>query len=125
MVVRSASEVGDTLGDVPGIGLGYALIETGMPERLFYRREPDGRPAVHLHIVTTASWDLRNERLLRDHLRLHPADRDEYGQLKRRLAMDVGHDGDAYTRAKTALVQRLVDAARRERGLPLVSVWEE
>jgi GrpB-like predicted nucleotidyltransferase (UPF0157 family) len=103
--------------------LGYRTIETGMPERLFYRRE--GEPvAYHLHVVTAASWDTRNERLLRDHLRQHPADRFAYAQLKHSLA-DAGHDGEAYTRAKTALIQRMVDAARTGRGLPLVDVWEE
>ncbi|MEU7868985.1 GrpB family protein [Dactylosporangium sp. NPDC049140] len=112
------------LDAVPGIGLGYAPIETGMPERLFYRREPGAGPAVHLHIVTAASWPTRNERLLRDHLLAHAAARAEYGRLKQGLAA-AGSDGDSYTRAKTGLIQRLVDAARRERGLPLVSVWEE
>lgn len=102
--------------------IGYHRIETGMPERLFYRR--DGEPvAYHLHVVTTASWETRNERLLRDHLRTHPDDRDQYARLKRELAVTNG-DGDAYTRGKTALIQRMVDAARAERGLPPVHVWE-
>jgi GrpB-like predicted nucleotidyltransferase (UPF0157 family) len=101
--------------------LGYWRVETGMPQRLFYRRE--GEPvANHLHVVTAASWDTRNERLLRDHLRQHSSDRDAYVRLKRELA---GQDGDAYTRAKTALIQRMVDATRTSRGLPLVDVWEE
>jgi GrpB-like predicted nucleotidyltransferase (UPF0157 family) len=70
--------------------LGYRRIESGMPERLFYRRE--GEPvAYHLHVVTARSWDTRNERLLRDHLRQHLADRDAYAQLKRSLA-DAGQD---------------------------------
>jgi hypothetical protein len=33
--------------------------------------------------------------------------------------------GLAYTKGKTALIQELTDAARAERGLPSVSVWEE
>ncbi|GIF46335.1 hypothetical protein Afe04nite_08740 [Asanoa ferruginea] len=74
-------------------------------------------------MVTAAPWDTRNQRLLRD-LREHPADRDAYARLKRSLAA-AGDDGDAYTRAKTALIKRLVDAARTARGLPLVKVWEE
>lgn len=104
-------------------GLGYRRIDNGMPERLFYRREGDPA-AYHLHVVPAASWDTRNQRLLRDHLREHPADRDEYARLKRQLA-GAGHDGEAYTRAKTALIQRMVDAARAARGLPPVDVWEE
>jgi GrpB-like predicted nucleotidyltransferase (UPF0157 family) len=103
--------------------LGYRRLETGMRERLFYRR--DGEPvAYHLHVVTEATWDTRNERLLRDHLLRHPHDRDAYGVLKRELAA-AGHDGDTYTRAKTALIQRMVDAARARRGLPRVDVWED
>lgn len=102
--------------------LGYRRIETGMPERLFYRRE-GADVAYHLHVVAVATWDTRNERLLRDHLRRHPADRDDYARLKRDLVA-AGHDGEAYTRAKTALIQRMVDAARTGRGLPLVDVWE-
>ena len=103
--------------------LGYRLIETGMRDRLFYRRE--GRPvAYHLHVVTESSWPDRLERILRDHLREHPADRAEYERLKRALAA-AGHGGDEYTRAKTALIQRMVDDARTRRGLPLVPVWED
>ena len=103
--------------------LGYRLIETGMRDRLFYRRE--GEPvAYHLHVVTAPSWDERLERLLRDHLLDHPADRAEYETLKRALAA-AGHGGDEYTRAKTALIQRMVDDARTRRGLPPVPVWEE
>lgn len=102
--------------------LGYQRLETGMRERLFYRR--DGEPAYHLHVVTADTWDTRNERLLRDHLVRHPEDRDAYGALKRELAA-AGHDGAAYTRAKTDLIQRMVDAARDRRGLPRVDVWED
>ncbi|GAA3455590.1 hypothetical protein GCM10018962_74230 [Dactylosporangium matsuzakiense] len=131
------------LGAAPEIGLGYALVDTGMPQRYFYRREAgpgagrDGGASasgagasggralpVHLHVVSLASWETRNERLLRNFLGRHPAARDEYGRLKQRLAA-AGHDGDSYTRGKTGLIQRFVDAARDELGLARVSVWEE
>jgi GrpB-like predicted nucleotidyltransferase (UPF0157 family) len=103
--------------------LGYRLVDTGMRERLFYRRE--GAPvAYHLHMVTEESWDGRNERILRDHLRENPADAARYGRLKQDVA-GAGHEGEAYTRAKTALIQELVDAARASRGLPPVPVWED
>src|SRR5690349_5864937 len=43
--------------------LGYRLVDTGMPGRLFYRR--DGRPvAYHLHVVPADTWEHRNERIL-------------------------------------------------------------
>lgn len=102
--------------------LGYQRYETGMPNRLFYRRERDGRATHHLHVVTVETWPTRNERLLRDYLREHPRDAARYGQLKRLV---VEKDSDSYTRAKTAVIQELTDRARTELGLPLVPVWEE
>jgi GrpB-like predicted nucleotidyltransferase (UPF0157 family) len=78
----------------------------------------------HLHVVAEDSWATRNERLLRDYLRSHPEQARRYGKLKQQLARDLGH-GEAYTRAKTELIQELVDAARAELGLPQVPVWEE
>ncbi|MEV4532467.1 GrpB family protein [Asanoa sp. NPDC049518] len=104
--------------------IGFVRTGTIMPQRLFYVRE--GEPVgYHLHIVTAASWATRNQRILRDHLRETCADRDAYGALKQSLAAAPDQDRDAYTRAKTALIQRMVDTARTARGLPLVSVWEE
>ncbi|MBM2613972.1 GrpB family protein [Actinoplanes sp. LDG1-06] len=97
---------------------GYGYIDTGMPRRLLYRR-----PGYHLHIVTADTWDTRNQRILRDHLRANAGDREAYAALKRELAA-AGDDPDAYTRGKTALIQRMMDDARAERGLPPVDVWE-
>jgi GrpB-like predicted nucleotidyltransferase (UPF0157 family) len=105
--------------------LGYALVATGMPERLLYRRRAGpGVATHHLHVVAEDSWATRNERLLRDYLRGHPAQARRYGELKWRLARELG-GGEAYTRAKTELIQELVDAARAGLGLPPVPVWEE
>jgi GrpB-like predicted nucleotidyltransferase (UPF0157 family) len=93
-----------------------------MPNRLFYRRDRDGRRTHHLHVVTAETWPTRNERLLRDYLRGHPRDAARYGELKL-LVLD--NESDAYTRAKTDLIQELTDRARTELGLPPVPVWEE
>lgn len=105
--------------------LGYQLVETGMPDRLFFqRRDSSGASTHHLHVVGEDTWATRNERLLRDHLREHPEQARGYGELKEQLSRDLG-SGEAYTRAKTALIQELVDAARDALGLPRVPVWEE
>lgn len=115
--------------------LGFVAAETGMPNRLFYTCPADGaadgasddrggRPDCNLHVVTADTWAERNERLLRDHLRAHPEDARAYGELKERLA-STGLPGEEYGRAKTELIQRLVDRARDARGLPRVPVWEE
>ena len=118
--IEDLDEVND-----PALGtFGYRMEPTDMPQRLFYRREDYDSTAYHLHVVTAESWSTRNERLLRDHLLSHPADRERYAALKRGLMEKFG-PGDAYTRGKTALIQELTDAARAERGLPSVPVREE
>jgi len=105
--------------------LGYQRVESGMPDRLFFqRRGSSGESTHHLHVVREDTWATRNERLLRDHLRQHGEQARRYGELKEQLSRDLA-SGDEYTRAKTALIQELVDAARDAVGLPRVPVWEE
>ncbi|WP_280261919.1 GrpB family protein [Nocardia wallacei] len=105
--------------------LGYHRADNGMPDRLFYpRADGSGRRTHHLHVVRAAEWDDQNERILRDYLRTHPDAAAEYAALKQQLAAEVS-DPDTYTRRKTDLIQRLVDAARTDLGLPLVPVWIE
>lgn len=106
--------------------LGYAVLDTGMRGRLFFVRDQAGRRTHHLHVVPADSIPTRNEILLRDYLRSRPQDAARYGALKRSLATELGGtDSPDYTRGKTELVQELVDAARAQRGLPPVPVWED
>jgi len=106
--------------------LGYQRHETGMPRRSFYRRSENSRWAYHLHVVPADTWPTRNERLLRDYLRAHPADAQQYGNLKRELALRLRNEASPdYTHAKTELIQEITDRARASRGLPSVPVWEE
>ncbi len=119
--VPDIEETGDLVARLTE--LSFALIDAGMPQRLFLRRP--GSPTVHLHVVGHDSWPTRKERLMRDHLRAHPEDARRYGALKDGLALGYRHDGLGYTRAKTALIQEIMDRAWAERGLPSVNVWEE
>ncbi|MGK3982302.1 GrpB family protein [Sorangium sp. So ce136] len=106
--------------------LGYQLTPTGMRDRLFLRKRAPGHAcAFHLHIVEHATWHERKERLFRDHLLAHPEDARAYGALKQRLALEHRRDGLAYTRAKTELIQSIVDRACDARGLPRMDVWED
>ncbi len=121
--------------------LGYTRFDTGMSGRLCYRREAGAAPAervacdevvrrhralpaVHFHVVGVQGWAEQNERLLRDLLLADQEAARRYGDLKRRLAAEVS-DVRLYTRAKTELIQELMDRARQQRGLPPVNVWEE
>lgn len=123
VAVRDVAEDGAGLADAVR-SLGYEPLDAGMPGRLMMTRDEHGVRAQHLHIVPVDRWDLMKERLFRDWLLAHPVDRDRYSALKREIAAS-GATGLDYTRAKTALIQEVVDAARAERGLPSEPVWEE
>lgn len=110
----------DALGEI-----GYQRYDTGMGGRLFYFRDQHGRRSCHLHVVPADTWSTRNERLLRDYLRDHPADVARYAELKRRLAAGQLAGSAGYTKAKTELIQELTDRARASRGLPPAPVWED
>lgn len=103
--------------------LGWRSHPAIKPDRLLYVREAGGEWTALLHVVTRDSWDTRNQRILRDYLRAHPAEAARYGALKRELVAS-GIAAADYAAAKTDLVQELTDHARAERGLPSVSVWE-
>jgi GrpB-like predicted nucleotidyltransferase (UPF0157 family) len=108
----------------PLAGIGFLRHENGMSDRLLYVREQDAARACILHVVTLASWPTRNQRILRDYLREHPADALRYGALKREIVAAGVRPGD-YAGKKTALIQELTDRARTKLGLPLVDVWEK
>ena len=72
---------------------------------------PAPRRTHHIHIAETHSpfW----ERLrFRDYLRAHANARDEYADLKRRLATEFTNDREAYTEAKTEFVQTIMKKCR-------------
>jgi len=106
--------------------LGYELIETGMRNRLFLRRRTKSEEqAYQLHIVELSTWEQRKERLMRDYLLAHPEAAAAYGELKKRLAEEHTENSLAYTRAKTAFIQDLINKARTELGLPSIDVWAD
>jgi GrpB-like predicted nucleotidyltransferase (UPF0157 family) len=107
----------------PLADLGYKLIQTGMTDRLFFRRPALGTLAFQLHIVERETWDERHERLMRDYLLCQPELAAAYCDLKIRLSREYATDSLGYTKAKTRFVQDLVDKARAELGLPPVDVW--
>ena len=70
----------------------------------------------HLHLTEPGS-DLWRERLaFRDALRADDALRDEYAELKQRLAAAHGEDLGAYTAAKRDFVARVLGLAGIELG---------
>lgn len=66
---------------------------------------------VHVHVCTLGSdWE-RRDLVFRDWLRTHPADRDRYAELKRRLAERVWPDMNAYAAAKGPFISEIIRQA--------------
>ena len=85
--------------------------EYGLPGRHFFVR---GDPVTHhLHLVEKGCPHWAKWLLFRDYLRAHPDAAQRYNALKRRLATRYAHDRDAYTRAKTPFVARLLLRAEK------------
>lgn len=122
IAVTSVDADGDALR-APLANIGYEFWDAGMPGRLFFQRDENGRRTHHLHMLPIERWETLKERLFRDWLLDHPDDCVRYAELKRAIARKAP-DGFAYTWAKTDFVQEIVDAARAARGLPSVPVWE-
>ena len=83
------------------------------PDQMHWFCKPDPeRRTHHLHLIPFESR-LWHERLaFRDALRADGSLATAYAQLKRELAVRYRHDRDAYTEAKTAFVQEVVNRAR-------------
>lgn len=70
----------------------------------------DGGDAYHVYVCTDDGEPLRAHLAFRDRLRADPRTAAEYAALKRNLAARFATDRDAYTRAKSAFIQRLLDS---------------
>lgn len=62
----------------------------------------------HLHLIPHESWLWRARLCFRDALRSGPALAGEYATLKQRLAREHRNDREAYTRGKSAFVERVL-----------------
>jgi GrpB-like predicted nucleotidyltransferase (UPF0157 family) len=120
--VENLDDLGRTLETLHT--LEYCVLEVGMKNRLFLRKEKGGQ-VFHLHVVERSTWNERKERLMRAYLLSHPEAVEAYGKLKDELARQYKDDSLEYTKAKTAFIQDIADKIQDERGLPRVNVWED
>lgn len=106
--------------------LGYRRLDVGFQRRRFYRNDDvGGGAAANLHVVTADRWADKSERLFRDWLIAHPGAAREYADLKDSLARRHAEDMEAYTAAKTAFIQGIVNQARAAQGWPPQTDWSE
>jgi GrpB-like predicted nucleotidyltransferase (UPF0157 family) len=72
---------------------------------------PGGPPRHHLYACASRSVALANHLTVRDYLRTHPDTAREYGDLKKRLALESPHDIDHYVEGKTDFILGILRAA--------------
>lgn len=81
--------------------------EFGIPGRRFYMKGGDNRTH-HIHIFENNNrTDIERHIAVRDYLRTHPNDADEYGKLKMKLATEFTYDNDGYCDGKDEFVKAL------------------
>jgi len=91
-------------------GLGFEPRgELGIPERWAFW-EPDRLVGTNTYVVVAGSLALRNHLAVRDVLRREPQLRDEYAEVKRRVAA-TAVDIYEYGAGKNEIVQRILAAA--------------
>jgi GrpB-like predicted nucleotidyltransferase (UPF0157 family) len=97
---------------------GYVLrVDPANIERhAFGKRDSQGRrtmPGYNLHVVQYGGAEYRCHIGFRDYLRTHPDSMREYGELKRRLAIEYGTDRDGYTNAKSTFIGSIEPNCRK------------
>ena len=102
----------------------YKYVETGMKQRYLFNKYNKDRWTHNVHIIKyTPEFHQLNEILFRDYIKNRKDLIHEYSLLKKTLGAGTS-DIEEYTKGKTGFIQKVVDRARTEKGLPLVDVWE-
>jgi GrpB-like predicted nucleotidyltransferase (UPF0157 family) len=82
------------------------------PERTKrYFREAPGQPRTHIHVRQRGSFSEQFALLFRDFLRVDQRAAGDYVRVKRALAMQHRHDGQAYTDAKAQICWEIIQRA--------------
>jgi GrpB-like predicted nucleotidyltransferase (UPF0157 family) len=79
--------------------------EDGALDLNYGLENPPRHRLMNAHVVAYDGPQWRAYLAFRDRLRADPVARDQYAELKVRLATDVGHDRKAYVAGKSAFVQ--------------------
>jgi GrpB-like predicted nucleotidyltransferase (UPF0157 family)/GNAT superfamily N-acetyltransferase len=83
--------------------------EKGVAGRESFRDVGRGRPPHHLYVCEASSPELARHRALRERLRADPGLRDAYAAEKCRLAIRHRRDRGAYTEAKGAFIEEVLE----------------
>lgn len=77
------------------------------------RREETGEGDIHIHLAVAGTETHDNFLTLRDYLRSHKHEADQYSKIKYDYAKQANYDRSMYKKLKTAYVDELLQRARR------------
>lgn len=92
--------------------LGYAYMHE-YPNRKFFVKGPEEKRTHHLNLVEAGSQTGWHDPILfRDYMNRNKTARDEYSQLKLKLAQQFPEDRESYTKAKEDFILKIIQEAR-------------
>jgi GrpB-like predicted nucleotidyltransferase (UPF0157 family) len=109
---------GDEKSYLPALEAAGYVLRVREPEfhehRMFRTPEKD----VHIHVFSSGSPEIGRYLMFRDQLRKSAEDRNLYESTKRRLASLDWSDMNAYAKAKTDVVERIIASSQRSNETP-------
>lgn len=112
--VRTAEDAERCVVPLAQIGYEYRG-EQGIAGRFYFRKGTGEVSTHHLNIVEMTSDFWQSHILFRDYLRQHADAAQEYGKLKRELAVTHKGNRPAYTEAKAAFIESALKKAAASR----------
>lgn len=105
-------------------GLGYEFRPNfSTPDRFYFviflpdPEEETRRYHVHLTYPENPEW--KDFIGFRDYLRTHPIEAKEYGEIKKKAAIEANHDGTRYRKIKESMIQKIysiIHSAQNDQG---------
>ena len=77
------------------------------------RREETGEGDIHIHLAVANTETHDNFLIIRDYLRSHNDEADQYSKIKYQYAKQANYDRSAYKKLKAAYVDKLLQRARQ------------
>lgn len=95
------------------VKIGYEVRRDTIPTGKYLVKE---MPRIHLHVFEEGNPHIQRNLLFRDWLRTHPEDLEAYAAFKKALAVQYNeHNGMAYSNAKTAFIDEIIQKATKHR----------
>ena len=121
--LEEADAIAGALGRRNYIRIPFVPANGDAGQRLFFLKRPlenaegvdPSSPGYNVHVVALDQFHQDSQLLFRDHLRKHPELVAEYARLKCELVGKIA-DYREYMPAKSAFIEQVLAAARRERG---------